>query len=169
MSLHFGPPMVIVPFPRICRESLFPKYFDAERLFPKWRCDKDMPIERKDITIVQHDDTGFLFFPLDPNNDTLDISGFQSFTWVISDSVTGVVYLTKTTSNDSIIKPSAFSLSVLLSKAETGGLPVTTKFPEIKGQSGHLYHEMKGLNSSGQQQTMLRGKVYVEDTRISDT
>lgn len=128
-----------------------------------------MDIERKDITIVQHDDTGFFFFPLDSESNPLDISGFQSFTWVISDDVTGIVHLTKTTSDNTILKPSAFTLSISLSKSDTGGLPVTTKFPEIKNSKNSLYHELKGLNSAGQQQTMLRGKVYVEDTRINDT
>ena len=168
MSLHFGPVLVLAPSPRVCREKLLPKYQEELRLSPKWRCDRDMPIERKDITIVQHDDMGFFFFPLDSNNNALDISGFQSFSWIIADSVTGVIYLNKSTAEGTILKPSAFSLSVVLPKVDTGSLPITTVFPEIRGKGKSLYHEMKGLNSSGQQQTMLRGKVYVEDTRISD-
>ena len=127
-----------------------------------------MSTPRKDIAIFQHDDTGITFNMLDADEDPLDISGFTSLTWIIADSVTGTIYLTKTTTNGTLLTPNAFSATALITKAESGALPPTTTFPETKRGDSSLYHEFNGVNSGGRQRTMLRGKLYVEDTRIAD-
>lgn len=127
-----------------------------------------MYIPKKDINISQHDDVSIFFDFLDPDGNPLDISGFQTITWIIADSVTGDILVTKSTSDSSIILPSAIRATTVVTKAETGQLPATNVFPKWRRGDKFYYHEVKGINSGGFQQTMLQGKVFVEDTRISD-
>jgi hypothetical protein len=168
--VNFGPNLTLQGFPLSYRISLFPKRQDPIEMSPQWRTLRDMTIAREDIRISQHDDVSVFFDFLNSNNNPLDISGFQKITWIIAESVTGVVLITKTTDDNSFLRPSTYRGSVILTKSETGSLTPNKIFPDVRldyhGKT--LYHELKGINSGGQQQTMLRGSVIVEDTRISD-
>lgn len=116
-----------------------------------------MAIRRQNIQIAQHNDVTVQIDMLDQASNPLDISGFQSLTWIVSESVRGVVLLTYTTADGTMILPSATRAVADMSAAQTGGLP-----------SRGLYHELRGINSGGDAQTMVAGRFYVEDTRIAD-
>ena len=116
-----------------------------------------MAIRRQDIKIAQHNDVTVQIDMLDQVNNALDISGFQSLTWIIAESVRGVILLTYTTAGGTLILPSSTRAVADMSAAQTGGLPART-----------LYHELRGINSGGEAQTMIAGRFHVEDTRIAD-
>lgn len=164
---YLGPIFGLQAMPKNYRITLNPQKREDITFLPRWRDSRTMAIPRKDITISQHDDVSIFFDFLDNVNNPLDISGFQLIVWIIADSVNGQILITKSTDNNTILFPASIRASTLLSKAETGSLPATNLFPD-KPRGRHLYHELKGINSGGFQQTMLQGKVFVEDTRISD-
>jgi len=168
--VNFGPNLTLQGFPRSFKISLRPRDQGPISMRPQWRIFRDMPIATENIRISQHDDVSVFFDFLDSNSNPLDVSGFQKITWIIAESVRGVVLISKTTDDNSLLRPSAYRGSVFLSKSETGSLTPNKIYPDVRldyhGKT--LYHELKGISSGGQQQTMLRGSVIVEDTRISD-
>lgn len=159
MSLHFGPVLVLTGRPRPRRVCI-----KAQRRGPVivrglWQseCSK-MAIRRQDIEIAQHDDVTIQIDMIDQSGNPLDVSAFMSLTWIVAESVRGVVLLQKTnTVGGGIILPSATRANIALTNLETGALPAR-----------QLYHELRGINSGGEYQTMLAGSFRVEDTRISD-
>ena len=116
-----------------------------------------MAIRRQNIQIAQHNDVVVQIDMLDQASNPLDISGFQSLTWIVSESVKGVILLTFSTGTGSLVLPSAFRAVATLNANQTGGLPAR-----------RLYHELRGINSVGNAQTMLAGNFDVIDTRIAD-
>lgn len=116
-----------------------------------------MDIRRQDARIAQHDDVLVQIDMLNQAGDPLDVSGFTSLTWIVAESVRGDILITKSTTAGGIALPSATRAVVDLSSAETGALPAR-----------RLYHELRGINSGNEQQTMLCGAFFVQDTRISD-
>lgn len=114
-------------------------------------------IKKQDIEIAQHNDVSVFIEMLNQNNNPLDVSGFTSIEWIVAESVTGVVLITKSLANGGLILPSAVLASAILSRSETGALPAK-----------NLYHELRGINSGNEAQTMVAGKFKVIDTRIGD-
>lgn len=159
MSLHFGPSFAMLSQPRTRRVCISAQMRGPVTLRGYWQtgCTK-MAIRRQNIEIAQHGDVDVQIDMLDQAGNPLDISGFQSLTWIIADSVRGAILLTKTSGGGGIALPSATRGVVALTSAETGALPAR-----------RLYHELRGVNSGNEAQTMVAGYVYVEDTRIADT
>ena len=158
MSLHFGPSFVLLSQPRPRRVCVRAQRSGPVTLRGYWQtgCTK-MAIRRQNIQIAQHDDVTVQIDMLDQASNPLDISGFQSLTWIVAESVTGDILLTYSTSDGSLILPSATRAVAPITAAQSGALPVRT-----------LYHELRGINSGGEAQTMVAGRFSVEDTRIAD-
>ena len=158
MTLHFGPSFALLSQPRPRRVCVRAQRTGPVTLRAYWQtgCTK-MAIRRQNIQIAQHDDVTVQIDMLDQASNPLDISGFQSLTWIVSESVRGVVLLTYATADGTLILPSSTRAVADMSAAQTGGLPART-----------LYHELRGINSGGEAQTMVAGRFYVEDTRIAD-
>lgn len=159
MSLHFGPPLVLTGKPRPRRVCIKAQRKGPIKLLAHWQtgCSK-MAIRRQDICIAQHDDVTIQIDMLNDDGNPLDVSGFQSLTWVIAESVRGTILVSRTTLDGGMSLPSATRGVVVLTNAVTGALPAKS-----------LYHELRGINSGGEYQTMVAGKCRVQDTRISDT
>ena len=159
MSLHLGPAFVMASHPRPARVCVRAWQSGPKMLRAYWQsgCRK-MAIRKQDIKIAQHDDVTVQIDMLDQASNPLDISGFQSLTWIIAESVTGVVLLTYSTSDGSLILPSATRAVAPITAAQSGALPAR-----------RLYHEFRGINSGGDAQTMVAGAITVIDTRIADT
>lgn len=158
MSLHFGPAIALKGFPRPRKACVIAVLRGDITVTAKWsaRCSK-VAIRKQEIRIAQHDDVDVQINMLNSDGNPLDISGFTSLTWVIAENVRASVLIAKTTTNNSLILPSATMALASLTSGETGALPAR-----------RLYHELRGINSGGEQQTMLAGRFIVEDTRISD-
>lgn len=114
-------------------------------------------IKRQDIQIAQHNDVSVFIEMMNQNNNPLDVSGFTAIEWIVAESVRGAVLITKSLANGALILPSAVLATAVLSRVETGALPART-----------LYHELRGINSGNEAQTMVAGKFTVIDTRIGD-
>lgn len=158
MSLHFGPVFVMTEKPRPMRACVRAKMTGPIHLRALWQSGcKKMAIRRQSIRIAQHNDVVVQIDMLDEANNPLDISGFESLTWIVSESVTGVILLKFSTQSGSLVLPSAFRAVATLTADQTGDLPARS-----------LYHELRGVNSGGIAQTMLAGSFTVIDTRIAD-
>lgn len=158
MSLHFGPRVVLTGSPRPRKTCVSAMRRGDVTVNARWaaRCSK-VAIKKQNIQIAQHDDVDVQISMLDAVGNPLDISGFASLTWIVAENVKGDMLITKTTTNGSLLLPNATTAIASLTSAETGAL-----------QAGNLYHELRGINSGGEQQTMMAGSFAVEDTRISD-
>lgn len=158
MSIHFGPSMAMLTYPRRKKICVRAQTSGPVNLRAYWRSNCTMTaIKIQDIEIAQHNDVSVFIEMLNQNNNPLDVSGFTSIEWIVAESVRGVVLITKSLANGALILPSAILATAVLSRTETGALPAKT-----------LYHELRGINSGNEAQTMVAGKFKVIDTRIGD-
>lgn len=158
MSLYFGPVFVMTGELRPMRACVRAQRKGPINLRGFWQsgCSK-MTIRRQNIEIARHNDVVVQIDMLDQSNNPLDISGFQNLTWIIAESVRGEVLMTFSTDSGSLVLPSAFRAIASLTASQTGNLPAR-----------RMYHALRGVNSSGDAQTMLLGTFNVIDTRIAD-
>ena len=158
MSIHFGPSMALIKYPRRKRLCIRAQTRGPLNLRAYWRSDCTMTaVKNQDVEIAQHNDVSVFIDMLNDSGDPLDVSGFISLEWVVAQSVRGSILISKTLASGDLVLPSAFLATASLSRAETGALPAKT-----------LYHEFRGINSSNEAQTMVAGKFKVIDTRIGD-
>jgi hypothetical protein len=158
MSLHFGPVLVLTGSPRPFKVCVKAQDKGSIMVNGYWQNGCSNPaVKMQDICIAQHNDVTIQIDMLDQEENPLDISGFTSFTWIVATRVDGAILLTKSTTSGGISLPSATRAVVSITNTETGALPAR-----------RLYHELRGINSGGEYQTMLAGSFWVQDTRISD-
>ena len=116
-----------------------------------------LPTVHIDLTMSQWDDKRFFFNAVDSDNVPLDLSGFSEITFIISQSVTTAILLSKTLTGATISTTAGGIFYLDISSAESGALP-----------TGVLYCEAKLVATSGDQQTVAVGHFRNLDTLIGD-
>lgn len=106
------------------------------------------------LCVGQHNDKPFLFTVRDQDGALVDISDAAQITFIVAESVSGQIYLTKTIGSGVTIN-NANQFTVTLTDTETGTLP-----------PGVLYCEVELTDSGGGRYTIGAGEFAVQDTRI---
>jgi hypothetical protein len=108
------------------------------------------------LCLPQHDHRNFVADIVDETGAPVDITT-SAVTWILADSVTGTIRLTRSTGAGTMIKSSATRVQWSITSAQSGALTPRS-----------YHHEMQITNSAGEKQTVMVGRFDLIDTRISD-